>query len=149
MKKYTIYLIAGLMATLVLLLLSSTILDSMFSGQTEFANEMYNNNLYFMTTLFSAVIAWGLAGIFYYVINSVSFSRWYHWLIVLGVGAIASSITAYNYCDGIFANDGVDYSDQLFGFSMTNLLVEVLLFVIASYSMRWWSSNCRHTPIPE
>ena len=114
MKKYTIYLIAGLMATLVLLLLSSTILDSMFSGQTEFANEMYNNNLYFMTTLF-----------------------------------IASSITAYNYCDGIFANDGVDYSDQLFGFSMTNLLVEVLLFVIASYGMRWWSSNCRHTPIPE
>ncbi|MFW5539811.1 MAG: hypothetical protein ACOCOO_07800, partial [Prevotella sp.] len=71
MKKYTIYLIAGLMATLALLLLSSTILDSMFSGQTEFANEMYNNNLYFMTTLFSAVIAWGLAGIFYYVINSV------------------------------------------------------------------------------
>ena len=47
MKKYTIYLIAGLMATLALLLLSSTILDSMFSGQTEFANEMYNNNLYF------------------------------------------------------------------------------------------------------
>ena len=149
MKKYTIYLIAGLVATLILLVLASPILDAMFSCQTEFANEMYNNNLYFMTTLFSAIIAWVLAGIFYYVINSVSFSRWYHWLIVLAVGAVASCITAYSYLDGVFANDGVDYSDQLFGFAMTNLLVEVVMFVIASYSMRWWSTNCRHTPIPE
>ena len=45
MKKYTIYLIAGLVATLILLVLASPILDAMFSGQTEFANEMYNNNL--------------------------------------------------------------------------------------------------------
>ena len=25
----------------------------------------------------------------------------------------------------------------------------IVLFVIASFAMRWWSSNCRHTPIPE
>ncbi|MGI6223637.1 MAG: hypothetical protein ACOYJG_08510 [Prevotella sp.] len=149
MKKYTIYLITGLVATIVLLLLSGTILDAMFSGQTEFANEMYNNNLYRMTTLFSVIYAWVLAGVFYYVINSVSFSRWYHWLIVLAIACVVSSITTYTYCDGIFTDDGVDYSDQLFGFAMTNLLVEALFFIIASYSMRWWSSNCRHTPIPE
>ena len=57
MKKYTLYLIFGLVATVVLLLLSGTILDALFSGQTEFANEMYNNNLYLMTTLFSTLYA--------------------------------------------------------------------------------------------
>ncbi len=149
MKKYTLYLIFGLVATVVLLLLSGTILDALFAGQTEFANEMYNNNLYLMTTLFSTLYAWVLAAVFYYVVNSVSFSRWYHWLIVLGVAAVASSVTAYTYCDGIFVDEGVDFGDQLFGFAMANLLVEAMLFVIASFSMRWWSSNCRHTPIPE
>lgn len=149
MKKYTLYLIAGLVATVALVLLSGTILDAMFAGQTEFANEMYNNKLYMMTTLFSALYAWVLAAMFYYVVNSVSFSRWYHWLIVLGVAAVASSVTAYTYCDGIFADDEVDFGNQLFGFAVANLLVEALLFMIASFSMRWWSSNCRHTPIPE
>ena len=148
MRKYFILLFLGIVLTVLFMVFSAVVMESIYY-EREFSNEMYNQSLYGMVAVIDVVIAAAMTGLFYYVINSVSFSRWYHWLIILGVGAIASSITAYNYCDGIFANDGVDYSDQLFGFSMTNLLVEVLLFVIASYSMRWWSSNCRHTPIPE
>jgi len=29
------------------------------------------------------------------------------------------------------------------------VLFAAVLYIIASYSMRWWSSNCRHTPLPQ
>ena len=138
MKKTVIYLIAGIILTLVALVTATPVMDSIFSGQMEFANEMYNDNLYFMTTLFAVIIAWVLGAVYYYVINSVSFSRWYHWMIVLVAGALLSAIVCF-----------VDYRTQLFAFCFFDLIIEGLLFIVASYSIRWWSSNCRHTPIPE
>lgn len=148
MKKNLILLIAGLVITLLFLVFSTKIFESLYY-EREFSNEMYNQNLYFVVAIVTAVIAWVSAGIFYYAINSVSFSRWYHWLVVLGVAVVLSAVVNYVYPNNIFSSDGLNFSAQLFSFSVVNLAVEAVLFIIASFSMRWWSSNCRHTPIPE
>ena len=148
MKKNLILLIAGLVITLVFLIFSTKIFESLYY-EREFSNEMYNQNLYFVVAIVTAIIAWASAGIFYYTINSVSFSRWYHWLVVLGVVVVLSAVINYIYPNNIFTSDGFDFSAQLFSFCIVNLAVEAVLFIIASFSMRWWSSNCRHTPIPE
>ena len=148
MKKNLILLIAGLVITLVFLIFSTKIFESLYY-EREFSNEMYNQNLYFVVAIVTAIIAWASAGIFYYAINSVSFSRWYHWLVVLGVAVVLSAVINYIYPNNIFTRDGFDFSAQLFSFCIVNLAVEAVLFIVASFSMRWWSSNCRHTPIPE
>jgi len=148
MKKNLILLIAGLVITLLFLVFSTKVFESLYY-EREFSNEMYNQNLYFVVAIVTAVIAWASAGIFYYAINSVSFSRWYHWLVVLGVAVVLSAVVNYIYPNNIFSSDGVDFSAQLFSFCVVNMAVEAVLFIIASFSMRWWSSNCRHTPIPE
>lgn len=148
MKKNLILLIAGLVITLVFLIFSTKIFESLYY-EREFSNEMYNQNLYFVVAIVTAIIAWASAGIFYYAINSVSFSRWYHWLVVLGVAVVLSAVINYIYPNKIFTSDGFDFSAQLFSFCIVNLAVEAVLFIVASFSMRWWSSNCRHTPIPE
>ena len=148
MKKNLILLIAGLVITLVFLIFSTKIFESLYY-ERGFSNEMYNQNLYFVVAIVTAIIAWASAGIFYYAINSVSFSRWYHWLIVLGVAVVLSAVINYIYPNNIFTSDGFDFSAQLFSFCIVNLAVEAVLFIVASFSMRWWSSNCRHTPIPE
>ena len=90
-----------------------------------------------------------MAAIYYYVVNSVSFSRWFHWLIVLGVASVAAPVTSFVICNNAFTAEGYDFSAQLGGFCVVDLAVEAVLFVVASFAMRWWSSNCRHTPIPE
>lgn len=148
MKKNLILLIAGLVITLLFLVFSTMVFESLYY-EREFSNEMYNQNLYFVVAIVTTVIAWASAGIFYYAINSVSFSRWYHWLVVLGVAVVLSAVVNYIYPNNIFSSDGVDFSAQLFSFCVVNMAVEAVLFIIASFSMRWWSSNCRHTPIPE
>ncbi len=148
MKKNTILLIAGIVVTLLFLLFVTPLFESLFY-EREFSNEMYSVNLYFVVSIVSVLVAWSFAGIFYYVINSVSFSRWYHWLIVQIAAMIAAPSVNYIYANNIFSADGLDFSAQLFSFSMVNLFVEGVLFIVVSFSIRWWSSNCRHTPIPE
>ena len=105
--------------------------------ETEFSQAMYDENMYLAVALITAIVAWAAAAIYYYGINSVSFARWYHWLAVLGVTAVLAP------------TDDYEYTVQLMHFSLLNIMVEAVLFIIASYSIRWWSSNCRHTPIPQ
>lgn len=146
--KHSILLIAGILLTVLFLIFSTPLFESLYY-EREFSNEMYNQNLYLTVAIVTAVVAWSLAGIYYYVINSVSFSRWYHWLLMLAGAAVLAPVINYTYPDSIFSDLGYDFGAQLFSFCMVNLMITAVLFVIASFSVRWWSSNCRHTPIPE
>jgi hypothetical protein len=52
-------------------------------------------------------------------------------------------------CNNAFTAEGYDFTGQLGSFCVIDLAVEAVLFIVASFAMRWWSTNCRHTPIPE
>ena len=146
--KNSILLIVGIVVTLLFLAFPSQIFEACYYDR-EFSNAMYNENLYLVVAIVTSLVAWLAAGLFYYVINSVSFSRWYHWLITLVITSFLSAIINYIYPNSIFSDNGYDFGAQLFGFCVVDFLVTALLFVIASFAIRWWSSNCRHTPIPE
>lgn len=148
MRKNTILLLAGAVITLLFIIFATPLFETLFY-EREFSNEMYSDNLYFNVALVTALTAWVFAGIYYYVINSVSFSRWYHWLIVLIAAMIVAPVINYTYPSGVFSAEGLDFSAQLFSFCLVDAAVTAVLFAIASFSIRWWSSNCRHTPIPE
>jgi len=96
-----------------------------------------------------------IAVLFYYVINSPKFHRWYHWLIVLGINAIVNFLVAYNFTLGdlnagkipeCFVTD-ID-STICMGFGLANVIVASLFFIVISYTIRWWSTNASTTPFP-
>lgn len=146
--KNAILLIAGIILSLLYLIFGSSLYELLYY-EREFSNEMYNENLYMTVSIVTLVVAWGFAALFYYVINSVRFSRWFHWLIMLLAAGLTASVINYAYPSGVFNDLNYDFSAQLFAFCVVDFFLTVVLFIIASFSMRWWSSNCRHTPIPE
>ena len=148
MNKNTVLLVGGIVVTLLFIIFSTQIFEALCC-QPDFSNEMYNDNLNLISAVITSAVAWGLAAIYYYVVNSVSFSRWYHWLIVGVVAMLLSPTIVYFTASSTFDSVAVDYRTQLFAFCFFDLIIEGLLFIVASYSIRWWSSNCRHTPIPE
>lgn len=148
MNKNLILLIVGIVLTLVYIFASAPIYEALYY-EREFSTEMYNDNLYFTVALISSGFAWGLAAVFYYVVNSVRFSRWYHWLVTLVIAMLLSAVVGFAVADGIFADAGFDFGAQLFSFSVVNFMLTGVVFVLASFAIRWWSSNCRHTPWPE
>lgn len=146
--KNSILLAIGLIVTAAAIALSDTLFEALYFDN-EFSNEMYNSHLYFTNILIVAITAWGLAAIYYYIINSVSFSRWYHWLMLLAAAVIICPIASYFYITGTMEEMQLNFEHQAFHFVLTEAFVEAAMFVIASFSIRWWSSNCRHTPFPE
>lgn len=144
----SIILLVGMAITILFIIFSTNIFE-MFYYEREFSYEMDNQNLYVSVGIISVCMAWGISGIYYYLINSVSFSRWYHWLIMLLSVSVLTPVICYMVCNNVFDAEKYDFSSQLFNFVLRVFAVEVVLFIIASFSMRWWSSNCRHTPIPE
>lgn len=146
--RQLILLFTGIILT-ILFMVFATDLFEMFYYEMQFSNEMYNNGLYFVASLSTAIIAWLCAAIFYYGINSVSFSRWYHWLVMLVIAGIIVTAINVPYLESVFSDNGIDFSKELAVFAVVNIIIECIMYTIASFSMRWWSTNCRHTPIPE
>lgn len=146
--RQLILLFTGIILT-ILFMVFATDLFEMFYYEMQFSNEMYNNGLYFVASLSTAIIAWLCAAIFYYGINSVSFSRWYHWLVMLVIAGIIVTAINVPYLESVFSDNGIDFSKELAVFAVVNIIIECIVYTIASFSMRWWSTNCRHTPIPE
>lgn len=146
--KNSIILGCGIVISLLFLIFPSSIFEA-FYYEREFSNEMYNQGLYTVVAIATAAVVWLFAALFYYVIDSVRFSRWYHWLVMMVLAVFVVMTVNTVYPDSVFASAGLNFSHRLFSFSIVNGIIAAVLFAIASFSMRWWSKNCRHTPIPE
>ncbi len=150
--KHLVYLICGIAATVIFFILSCTdgfnIWEQLFFNQG-FNDKMYNLKMYPVIAALTIAVAWGGAAIYYYVINSVKFDRWYHWLAVMGAVAVMAPVICYIYNDTVFTQNGLAYAGESIRFEMQTILFAALLYIVASFSIRWWSTNCRHTPIPQ
>lgn len=148
MIKNFIFLALGIVITVLYVIFSTEIYEAM-NLDPAFMDEMYNAHLYSTIASTIAITVWIVAAVYYYLINSVRFSRWYHWLIMLLLAILlAPSISIY-FPFSEFSEEGKDYLMQLIQFNLINIGITILLFIIVSFSVRWWSTNCRHTPIPE
>ena len=148
MEKKVTYLVVGIAITVLYWIFKVEILEKLYFAQG-FSDEMYNNSIYGIMTAISIGMAWGVAAIYYYVINSVRFARWWHWLSMLVIVTLITPIICYFVTTGIFNSAGKDFTHEAMAFELSNMIAVAALFVVASFSIRWWSSNCRHTPIPQ
>lgn len=146
--KNIILLATSIIVSLLFVVFASSIFEAGYY-EREFSNEMYNQNLYFVVSIIILLLVWGGAAAFYYAINSVSFSRWWHWLSVMVDVSLLSSVINFMYPSSIFQDLSYDVTAQLFSFSVVVFVITAVLFTIVSFGIRWWSTNCRHTPIPE
>ena len=150
--KHLVYLIIGIVVTAIFFFLSCT--DSFNIYEVMFFNQGYNDKMYSLSMYpviagITILVAWGGAATYYYAINSVKFDRWYHWLAVMAAVIVLAPVICYIYNDTVFATNGLMYVGESIQFEMQTVLFAALLFIVASFSMRWWSSNCRHTPLPQ
>ncbi len=149
MDKKGIYLILGIVVTVLFVLLRENVYYGLLYQGGGFSEDLVNCGVIMPITLVMVAMAWGGAAIYYYVINSVKFDRWYHWLAVLAVVAVVTPVICYCINNAIFNSYDVEHGAEMINLELSNILIEAILFTVASFSMRWWSSNCRHTPIPQ
>ena len=146
MRDKVIFLVIGAVVSVLFWIFRVELYEALYSVNG-FSDQMYNTGAYGTVAAVTVAMSWGMAAIYYYVINSVKFDRWYHWLAMLGVTAVLTPVVCFIVVSNLL--EGFDYGTAVFTFQIYNILFTALTFVIASFSIRWWSSNCRHTPIPQ
>lgn len=147
-KQHYIYLALGIAATLLFYVLRVQAYEAIYSVPG-FSDQFYNAGLYDMIPLITIAVPWAAAAIYYYAINSVRFDRWFHWLLVGGISTLLTPIIGYAVNQSVFADLGLSYGAESLSFELANMVWAAVMFVVASFAMRWWSSNCRHSPIPQ
>lgn len=145
--QHLAFLITGIVVTVLFIVFGEWIYELNYVNG--FSDQMHNLELNMPTAIITALIPWGVAAIYYYLINSVLFDRWYHWLVMLALVVVITPTVCYLVNSSSFADNNLSYVTEHINFEIVNSIWAGLLFIVASFSIRWWSSNCRHTPIPE
>lgn len=97
---------------------------------------------------------------YYYVINHPRLNNWWGWLIFLGINALINFIIGWqwvlkDYYDHLMVKEDKAtgnpvnlpiYPDDIFAFGVTNMLNAILAFILFSYIIKWWSTNCSRAP---
>lgn len=133
----------GLALSVLFLVFSSTIYEAMYY-QAEFSNEMYNQKLYFVVGLLAVFISWGSTALYYLIIDS--FSSIKSWLVLGLINLLLSPTVTWLYTGNSFEEHNFDFSAQIQNFSIVSMAVCLVLFIIASFSLKGLSINSETTP---
>lgn len=139
-------------------------LADFLSGYDCAQDDWVNQNLFIPIGIVAIGIALLFFVVYYYIVNSAKFNKWYHWVIVMVVVAVVNLFIGYGWTSPqlpeigdclryYVTEDGVldesievikDGSFWLFG--LANAIVSSLFFIIISLAGKWGSSQCKHTP---
>jgi len=117
-----------------------------------FSDDMYNQNLYITIGLCMVLIPAVALTVYYYALNSVSFARWWHWLLLVVVLCVINFIISYSasYSELSYLyeqqNKALPYGAEFFSFSLINALWTFVVSFVWSMIIKWGSKNCRRTP---
>ena len=117
-----------------------------------FSNDLFNQNLYLTIGLCMVFIPVGILALYYYAINSVRYSKWWHWLILVVILCAINFTIAYNtsYDELLYLyqqqNKTLPYTTEFFSFSLINAVWTFVVSFVWSMIIKWGSKNCRRTP---
>lgn len=114
--------------------------------------------------LWTLVISLLISVLYYYIIDSSRFHRWWSWLIMLLFNSILCLFFTYwwikeDYLNNLIGDcllyqkdesgDIIAYyitDSSFWGFSLTNAIISLAVFFILSMILKWGSVNCRKSP---
>jgi len=119
----------------------------------DLANAIYELNYY--PVLGSVLVLMSLVGISLYYFPGSAFkariSRWYHWLIwsliLAFIVALVITFLARNEVEFSFANTIT--TDAYFMLFLISIVDSVVLTIIVSNLVRWFSTDLKSTPFPQ
>lgn len=124
-------------------------LISYFEG---FSDAMYDNGLYISIGFCMVLIPVIVLTLYYYVVNSTRFSKWWQWLLlVIFICAVNFGIAfgvSYNGLYDVYGSSDVGFPlvSSCLGFSFVNVLWAFVICFVWSMIIKWGSTQCRRTP---
>ena len=98
--------------------------------------------------------------VYYYLLNHPRLNNWWGWSIFLAVNAFLNFVVGWqwvlkDYYDGLMVKispetgkeiDLAISESDILAFGVTNMINSIIAFIIFSYIIKWWSTNCSRAP---
>ncbi|MEI3136711.1 MAG: hypothetical protein V8T66_09720 [Phocaeicola sp.] len=133
----------------------------------ELANYLWGESSLLSQTNSFIGIGWSMFGIsfamvliYYYVINHPQLNHWWGWIIFLVINGIINFIVGWqwvlkDYYDGkmITIDPATNLQmplnigeSEIIYFGVSNMFISVIVFIVFSFILKWWSTNCSRAP---
>ena len=133
----------------------------------ELANYLWGESSLLSQTNSFIGIGWSMFGIsfamvliYYYVINHPQLNHWWGWIIFLVINGIINFIVGWqwvlkDYYDGkmITIDPATNLQmplnigeSEIIYFGVYNMFISVIAFIVFSFILKWWSTNCSRAP---
>ena len=133
----------------------------------ELANYLWGESSLLSQTNSFIGIGWSMFGIsfamgliYYYVINHPHLNHWWGWIIFLVINGIINFIVGWqwvlkDYYDGkmITIDPATNLQmplnigeSEIIYFGVSNMFISVIAFIVFSFILKWWSTNCSRAP---
>ena len=133
----------------------------------ELANYLWGESSLLSQTNSFIGIGWSMFGIsfamvliYYYVINHPQLNHWWGWIIFLVINGIINFIVGWqwvlkDYYDGkmITIDPATNLQmplnigeSEIIYFGVYNMFISVIDFIVFSFILKWWSTNCSRAP---
>lgn len=97
---------------------------------------------------------------YYYIVNHPRLNNWWGWLIFLVFNACVNFVVGWqwvlkDYYNGMMVKISAEtgkrvdlaiYESDLLTFGVTNMINAIIVFILFSYIIKWWSTNCSRAP---
>ena len=97
---------------------------------------------------------------YYYIVNHPRLNNWWGWLIFAVTNAAINFVVGWqwvlkDYYNGLMVKidpatgktvDLPIYQSDIIAFGVTNMINAVIAFLVFSYIIKWWSTNCSRAP---
>ncbi len=113
-----------------------------------FSQDLYQEQIYFTLGLSGVFISLFLVLTFYFIINRPSFSRWQHWLIILGVNFLIAFLLGTFVTKSTFSTVGIDEYEimKYIMLGLKNAIISTVFYIFWTYCFKWFKSNAKGTP---
>lgn len=125
----------------------------MLTTFTGFSDDMYQNGLYIPIGFCMVLIPIVILTIYYIVVNSRQFNRWWHWLLLVLIICIINFGIAFGVSyNGIIdvyqgtTETGYPLLYDCVVFSFIDVLWTFVISFVWSLIIKWGSSQCKRTP---
>lgn len=124
------------------------------------ASVSQDTNMFIGIGLTMLLVSLAIVVTYYYVINHPRLNNWWGWLIFFGINALANFLIGWQWVlkdyyagkmvetdkvTGKLVDLSIDESDIL-AFGVSDMIIGMLAFILISYLIKWWSTNCSRAP---
>jgi hypothetical protein len=106
------------------------------------------------------IVSFAMVVLYYYIVNHPRLNNWWGWTIFLAINAVINYVVGWqwllkDYYNGLMVKldpatgkevDLPIFSSDIIAFGVTNMIDAIIAFIVFSYIIKWWSTNCSRAP---